>query len=200
MAGEDRNMAAGRILIADDNEIAAQSLEEQLRALGYEIAGIARSGAEVLRLCQQQRPDLVIIDMQLPEHGAAAIIRQIVEHTPTAVVVMTAFANAENIRRAEDAGALAYLVKPVNPEELPPAIDIALARFREIQSLRQRVGDLQETIDARKVLERAKGILMKRLNIGDAEAEERLRQRAKEKGVRVQDMAQAIVDSDALLS
>jgi response regulator NasT len=142
----------------------------------------------------------VIIDMQLPEHGAAGITRQIIERTPTAVVVMTAFADPENIRRAEDAGALAYLVKPINPEELPPAIDIALARFREMQSLRQRVGDLQETIDSRKVLERAKGILMKRLSISDTEAEERLRQRAQEKGVRVQDMAQAIVDSDALLS
>lgn len=193
-------MAAGRILIAEDNELVAQSLEEQLRALGYEIAGIARSGSEALRLCQQQRPDLVIIDMQLPEQGAAAITRQIVEHTPTAVVVMTAFANPENIRRAEDAGALAYVVKPINPEELPPAIDIALARFHEMQGLRQRVGDLQETIDVRKVLERAKGILMKRLNISDADAEERLRQRAEEKGVRLQDMAQAIVDSDALLS
>jgi response regulator NasT len=193
-------MAAGRILIAEDNELVAQGLDEQLRALGYEITGIARSGAEVLRLCQQQRPDLVIVDMQLPEQGGAAITRQILERTPTAVVVMTAFADPENIRRAEDAGALGYVVKPVNPEELPPAIDIALARFQEMQSLRQRVGDLQETIDSRKVIERAKGILMKRLSIGDAEAEERLRQRAKEKGVRVQDMAQAIVDSDALLS
>lgn len=193
-------MAAGRILIAEENELVAQGLEEQLRALGYEIAGIARTGMEALRLCQQQRPDLVIIDMQLPEHGAASITRQIVERTPTAVVVMTAFAEPENIRRAEDAGALAYLVKPINPEELPPAIDIALARFREMQSLRQRAGELQDTIDSRKVLERAKGILMKRLNISDTEAEERLRQRAQEKGVRVQDMAQAIVDSDALLS
>lgn len=193
-------MAAGRILIAEDNEVLAQSLEEQIQALGYEIAGIARNGMEVLRLCQQQRPDLVIIDMHLPDNGAADITRQIVERIPTAVVVMTAFADPENIRRAEDAGALAYLVKPINPEELPPAIDIALARFREMQDLRQRVGDLQETIDSRKLIERAKGILMKRLSIGDREAEERLRQRAQEKGTRVQDMAQAIVDSDALLS
>jgi two-component system, response regulator PdtaR len=193
-------MAAGRILIADENELVAQSLEEQLRGLGYEIAGIARTSMDVLRLCQQHRPDLLIVDMQLPEHGAAAVIRQLLERIPTAVVVMTAFAEPDNIRRAEDAGALAYLVKPINPEELPPAIDVALARFREMQSLRQRVGELQDTIDSRKVLERAKGILMKRLNIGDAEAEDRLRQRAQEKGVRLQEMAQAIVDSDALLS
>ncbi|HZG65632.1 MAG TPA: response regulator [Herpetosiphonaceae bacterium] len=193
-------MAAVRILIAEDNDPVAQGLEEQLNALGYEVVGIARSGVEVLRSCEQLRPDLVIVDLQLPEHGGAAVTKQIVERTPTAVVIMTAFADPESIRRAEDAGALAYLVKPVNPEEMPPAIDIALARFRELQGLRERVGDLQETIDSRKVLERAKGILMKRMNIGDAEAETRLRQRAKEKGVRVQDMAQAIVDSDALLS
>ncbi len=193
-------MAVVRILIAEDNEPVAQGLEEQLKALSYEVVGIARNGVEVLRLCEQLKPDLVIIDLQLPEHGGAAVTKHIVQHIPTAVVIMTAFADPESIRRAEDAGALAYLVKPVNPEEMPPAIDIALARFRELQGLRERVGDLQETIDSRKVLERAKGILMKRMNLGDAEAETRLRQRAKEKGVRVQDMAQAIVDSDALLS
>jgi AmiR/NasT family two-component response regulator len=136
-------MAAVRILIAEDNEPVAQGLEEQLNALGYEVVGIARNGVEVLRSCEQLRPDLVIVDLQLPEHGGAVVTKQIVERTPTAVVIMTAFAGPESIRR---------------------------------------------------------GILMKRMHLGEPEAETRLRQRAKEKGVRVQDMAQAIVDSDALLS
>ena len=193
-------MAEVRILIAEDNELVALALQEQLQSLGYEVAGIARNGTEAVRLCAELRPDLVIMNIQMPELSGDGAARQITENTPTAIIMITAFSDAASILKAEQAGALAYLVKPVNPEELPPAIDVALARFRELESLRQRVDDLQETIDSRKVIERAIGILMKRLTIGKVEAEERLRQRAKEKGIKVRDMAQAIVDSDALLS
>ena len=191
-------MAEARILIAEDNELVARTLEEQLTTLGYEVAGVART-AEAVRLCEQLRPDLVLMDMQMPELSGDAA-RQIGERTSTPVVIMTAFSDVESVHQAEEAGALAYLVKPVNPEELPPAIDVALARHRELQQLREHVEDLQETLESRKLIERAKGILMKRLKIGDAEAEENLRQRAKDKKVRIKDIAQAIVDSDALLS
>ena len=191
-------MAEARILIAEDNELVARTLEEQLTTLGYEVAGVART-AEAVRLCEQLRPDLVLMDMQMPELSGDAA-RQIGERTSTPVVIMTAFSDVESVHQAEEAGALAYLVKPVNPEELPPAIDVALARHRELQQLREHVEDLQETLESRKLIERAKGILMKRLKIGDAEAEENLRQRAKDKKVHIKDIAQAIVDSDALLS
>ncbi|MDQ5852757.1 MAG: response regulator [Chloroflexota bacterium] len=193
-----KDMAEARILIAEDNELVARTLEEQLTTLGYEVAGVART-AEAVRLCEQLRPDLVLMDMQMPELSGDAA-RQIGERTSTPVVIMTAFSDVESVHQAEEAGALAYLVKPVNPEELPPAIDVALARHRELQQLREHVEDLQETLESRKLIERAKGILMKRLKISDAEAEENLRQRAKDKKVHIKDIAQAIVDSDALLS
>ncbi len=191
-------MAEARILIAEDNELVARTLEEQLTTLGYEVAGVART-AEAVRLCEQLRPDLVLMDMQMPALSGDAA-RQIGERTSTPVVIMTAFSDVESVHQAEEAGALAYLVKPVNPEELPPAIDVALARHRELQQLREHVEDLQETLESRKLIERAKGILMKRLKISDAEAEENLRQRAKDKKVHIKHIAQAIVDSDALLS
>ena len=194
---KEKPMAEVRILIAEDNELAARTLAEQLTSLGYRVAGVAGT-AEVVRVCEQLRPDLVLMDMQRPELGGNAA-KQIGERTSTPVVIMTAFSDVMSVHKAEEAGALAYLVKPVNPEELPPAIDIALARHRELQRLRGQVEDLQETLDSRKLIERAKGILMKRLNIGDAEAEARLRQRAKEKKTSVKAVAQAIVDSDALL-
>jgi response regulator NasT len=114
--------------------------------------------------------------------------------------MLSASSDPDSIMKAERAGALAYLVKPIKPEELPPAIDIALARHRELRQLREHVEELQETIESRKVIERAKGILMRRLRIEDHEAEERIRQRAKDRQAKIKDIAQAIVDSDALLS
>ncbi len=191
-------MAEARILVAEGNELAASALEDQLRSLGYGIVGIARNGGDVVRMCREHRPDLLIVDMQLPELGSDWM-RQVAE-TSTPVVMITSSSDTEGVRQAEQAGALAYLVKPVNPEELPPAIDVALARHRELQQLREHVHGLKDTIDSHKVIERAKGILMKRLNISDREAEERIRQRGTEKQVPIKDIAQAIVDSDALLS
>jgi len=193
-------MAAERILIAEGNELVASTLAEQLKLLGYDVASIARNGEEAVRACEQTRPDLVLLDMQLPDNDGAATASQIIERAQTPVVMMLTFGDTSSVLRADQSGALAYLVKPVNPEELPPAIDIALARHREFQQLRERVGDLQGTLDSRKLIERAKGILMKRLNITGAEAEERLQQRAKATNTPVQDIAQIIVDSDALLS
>lgn len=192
-------MSATRILIAEDNELVSLTLEEQLSNLGYAVVGVARTGAEAVRLCAQLTPDVVIMDMQMPELDGAAAAQQIARQTPTPVIMLTAYSDSEHIRKAEASGALAYLVKPVNPEELPPTIDVAVARFREIQQLREKVGDLQETIESRKVIERAKGILMQRRQIGGEEAYELMRQWARERQRKVKDIAQAIVDAESLL-
>jgi two-component system, response regulator PdtaR len=193
-------MSTTRVLIAEDNELVALTLEEQLSNLGYTVVGVAHTGAEAVRLCSQLSPDIVIMDMQMPELGGDAAAVQIAKQHPTPVIMLTAYSDPENIRKAESSGALAYLIKPVNPEELPPTIDVAIARFREMQSLREKVDELQETIDARKVIERAKGILMKRRTIGGDEAYELMKQWAAERQRKVKDIAQAIVDAESLLS
>ncbi|MDP9311391.1 MAG: response regulator [Chloroflexota bacterium] len=193
-------MSATRVLIAEDNELVALTLEEQLSNLGYAVVGVAHSGSEAVRLCTQLNPDIVIMDMQMPEMGGDAAAQQIAKQHPTPVIMLTAYSDTEHIRKAELSGALAYLIKPVNPEELPPTIDVAIARFREMQRLREQVGELQETIEARKIIERAKGILMQRRNIGGEEAYELMRQWARERQRKVKDIAQAIVDAESLLS
>ena len=193
-------MSTTRVLIAEDNELVALTLEEQLSNLGYTVVGVAHTGAEAVRLCGQLSPDIVIMDMQMPELGGDAAAVQIAKQHPTPVIMLTAYSDPENIRKAENSGALAYLIKPVNPEELPPTIDVAIARFREMQSLREKVDELQETIDSRKVIERAKGILMKRRNIGGDEAYELMKQWAAERQRKIKDIAQAIVDAESLLS
>ncbi len=196
---EGQGMATVRVLIAEDNEVVAGSLEQQLGSLGYEVLATARNGVDVLRLCQQLRPDVVLLDLQTRELSGETA-RQIGEQAPTPIVIITDFADSEAMAEAEEAKAFAYLVKPINPEEIPPAIDIAVARYDELRQLREHAQELHQALESRKLIERAKGILMKRLNIGDREAEERIRQRAKEKQLPTKEIAQAIIDSDALLS
>jgi AmiR/NasT family two-component response regulator len=189
-----------RILIAEENELASATLQQQLTSLGYDVIGVVRSGDELTRLSGQLQPDLVLLDMQLPSLTRAMLGSHFGAKSQIPAVAMTDFSDADSTRQAESAGVDAYLVKPVNPEELPPAIDIALARHRDLQQLQAHVDDLQQTIESRKLLERAKGILMKRLRISEAEAEEGLQQRARDRKASIKDVAQAVVDSDALLS
>jgi response regulator NasT len=193
-------MPETRVLIAEDNELVSLTLEEQLTNLGYTVVGVARTGNEAVRLCAQLTPDIVIMDMQMPELGGDAAAQQIAKQHPTPVIMLTAYSDSEHIRKAESSGALGYLVKPINPEELPPAIDVAIARFREMQKLRDQVDTLQETLESRKVIERAKGILMQRRQLGEDEAYELMRQRARERHCKVKDIAQAIVEAESLLS
>ncbi|HEY0607671.1 MAG TPA: response regulator [Herpetosiphonaceae bacterium] len=193
-------MAETRVLIAEDNELVSLTLEEQLTNLGYTVVGVARTGNEAVRLCAQLTPDIVIMDMQMPELGGDAAAQQIAKQHPTPVIMLTAYSDSEHIRKAESSGALGYLVKPINPEELPPAIDVAIARFREMQKLRDQVDTLQETLESRKVIERAKGILMQRRQLSEDEAYELMRQRARDRHCKVKDIAQAIVEAESLLS
>lgn len=192
-------MAATRILIAEDNDLVSLTLEEQLKGLGYDVIGIARSGAEAINLANRLSPDLIIMDIRMPEMEGTEAAARIRDQHPVPIIMLTAYADKDTIRKAEAAGALAYLVKPVNENELPPAINIALARFREIQSLRSEVVELQESLEARKLIERAKGILMQRLGLSERDAYERLRQRARDKRAKMKDIAQAIIEAEELL-
>ncbi|PDW01535.1 ANTAR domain-containing response regulator [Candidatus Viridilinea mediisalina] len=192
-------MAAIRILIAEDNDLVSLTLEEQLKGLGYDVVGIARSGTEAINLALRLRPDLIMMDIRMPEMEGTEAAAHIREQAPTPIIMLTAYADKETIKRAEAAGALAYLVKPVNENELPPAINIALARFREIETLRDQVVELEESLEARKVVERAKGILMQRLGLSERDAYERLRQRARDKRTKMKDIAQAIIEAEELL-
>lgn len=192
-------MASIRILIAEDNELASLTLEEQLRSLGYDVVGIARTGTEAVHLFERLRPDLVLMDFRLPEMDGAEATRHIQSQTPTPVIMLTAYADPETIRKVEAAGVLGYLVKPINEQDLSPAINVALARFKEMQALTLRVAELEESLEARKLIERAKGILMQRLHLSERDAYERLRHRAREKRTRMKDIARAIIEAEELL-
>lgn len=189
-----------RVLIAEDNDLVALTLEEHLSDLGLHIVGVANTGMQALEMAQRLQPDLAILDIKLPELDGTEVAQRIYEDRPLPIIMVTAFTDRETIRKAERAGALGYLVKPVHADSLGPAIDIAMARFAEIKALRQEVDALHESLEARKIVERAKGILMQRLNISEHDAYERLRQRAREKRTKIKDIAQTIIDAEALLS
>lgn len=196
----DETRAQIRVLLAEDNDLVALTLREYLVDLGFDVVGVARTGNEAVALAHQHRPDVAILDIKLPEMDGTEVARHIYAERPLPIIMVTAFTDRETIRKAERAGALGYLVKPVTAEALTPAIDIAMARFAEIKALREEVDALQESLEARKLVERAKGILMQRLSISEHDAYERLRQRAREKRVKLKDIAQTIIDAEALLS
>ena len=193
-------MAGTRILLAEDNDLVALTLEEQLRGLGYDIVGIARTGTEATELAARLNPDLIIMDFRMPEMDGSEAAARINSHRSTPIIMLTAYTDRETIRKAELAGVMSYIVKPVNESELSPAINIAMARFREILALRSQVVELEESLEARKVVERAKGILMQRLGLSEREAYERLRQRARDKRAKMRDIAKAIIEAEELLS
>lgn len=192
-------MPLTRILIAEDNDLVSLTLEEQLKDLGYEVVGIARSGAEALSLVQRLQPDVVMMDIRMPEMDGTEAAARIRTQCPVPIIMLTSYADKDTVRKAEAAGALAYLVKPVKESELPPAINIAIARFKDLQTLEEKVSELEDSLEARKLIERAKGILMQRLGLSEREAYERLRQRARDKRIKMKDIAQAIIEAEDLL-
>ena len=192
-------MTATRILIAEDNDLVSLTLEEQLKGLGFDVIGIARTGQEAVDLASRLLPDLVLMDIRMPEIDGTEAAMRINQQRSTPIIMLTAYADKETIRKAEVAGVLGYLVKPVTEADLPPAINVALARFRELQGLRSQVVDLEESLEARKLIERAKGILMQRLGLSERDAYERLRQRARDKRAKMKDIAQAIIEAEELL-
>jgi response regulator NasT len=192
-------MAAIRILVAEDNDLVALTLEEQLKGLGYDVIAVAHTGAEAIDLAARLSPDLIIMDIRMPEVDGTEAASRINTQRLTPIIMLTAYTDRETIRRAEMAGALAYLVKPVKEVELSPAINIAIARFKEIERLRNQVVELEDSLEARKLVERAKGILMQRLGLGERDAYERLRQRARDKRTKMKDIALAIIEAEELL-
>jgi response regulator NasT len=192
-------MTAVRILVAEDNELVALTLEEQLKGLGYDVIGVARTGTEAIDLAMRLSPDIIIMDIRMPEMEGTEAAARINNQRPVPILMLTAYTDRDTIRKAELAGALGYLVKPVNESELSPAINIALARYKELHALRNQVLEREESLESRKLIERAKGILMQRLGLSERDAYERLRQRARDKRAKMKDIAQAIIEAEELL-
>lgn len=188
-----------RILIGDDESIRLMSLRQQLQALGHQVAAEASNGAEAVALAAAVQPDLAILDIKMPGMDGIEAAQQITRNRPIPIILLTAYNEAELVERAAQANISAYLMKPVAEEDLMPAITLALIRFRQFEALRREVNDLREALEARKVIERAKGILMRRLNLTEDEAFRRLQKQSQDTNRRLAQVAEAIVVADQML-
>ena len=182
-----------RILIADDEAVIRLGLRAMLEDQGYQVVGEASDGRRALDLVQKLHPDLVFLDIKMPGVDGLQAARSLLAGRTVPVIILTAYADRAFLDQAKEAGALAYLVKPVRESDLAPAVEMALARFREIQGLRQEIGDLEDTLEARKLVERAKGVLMRREGLDEASAFARLQKQARDSRMTMKEIAEGIL-------
>ncbi|MET0628451.1 MAG: response regulator [Acidimicrobiia bacterium] len=188
--------APTRVVIAEDEAIIRLDLKELLEEEGYAVVGETGRGDEAIELVRQLDPDLVILDIKMPGLDGLSAARHVAGERMAAVLILTAFSQRELVEQARDAGALAYLVKPFQKSDLIPAIEIALGRFAEMAALEQEVGDLQERLEARKVVDRAKGRLMDGTGMSEQDAWRFLQQQAMANRLKISDIARRVVDGE----
>jgi response regulator NasT len=185
-----------RIAVADDEPDMRDYFREILPHLGHEVVAVAQSGRELVEFCQATPPDLVITDIKMPDMDGIDAAREIYRHRPLPIILVSAFHEAKLIERAEANHILAYLVKPIKQADLAPAIGIAMRRFEQFQTLQKEAADLRQALEDRKVIERAKGILMKKVGLDEQEAFRRLQKLASEKNRRLVEIAHMILTAE----
>ena len=181
-----------RILVAEDETIIRLDLVEMLSEAGYEVIAQAENGAVAIELAKQHKPDLAILDVKMPEVDGITAAEQIISISP--VLMLTAFSQRELIERARDAGVMAYVVKPFSVNDLVPAIEIAISRHKQMKSLEAEVADIYERLESRKIIDRAKGILMKALNLSEPEAFSWIQKTAMDRRISMKEVAAAVID------
>jgi len=183
-----------RVLVAEDEALIRLDLVEMLREEGYQVVGEAGDGEEAVRLAGELRPDLVILDVKMPKMDGIEAASVIAKDRIAPVVILTAFSQRDLVERARDAGAMAYLVKPFAKRDLVPAVELAMSRFSELQALENEVASLTDRLETRKVIERAKGLLMSAQNMTEPEAFRWIQRTAMDRRTTMKAVAEAVVD------
>lgn len=186
-------MPSTRLIIADDESIIRMDLREMLTSLGYLVVGEAGDGVSAINLARELKPDLVIMDIKMPDLDGIAAAKILTEERIAPVLLLTAFSQQELVDGAKDAGVVGYIVKPFRESELVPAIEVALARFKEFKSLEKEVGDLKDALETRKLVERAKGVLMDSQGLKEAEAFRKIQKLSMNTRKSMREIAEAIL-------
>ena len=179
-----------RILVAEDEALIRMDLVEMLVEAGYEVVAEASDGAQAIELAQLHKPDLAILDVKMPILDGISAAEKIITISP--VLMLTAFSQRELVERARDAGVMAYVVKPFSIGDLVPAIEIAISRHLQMRTLANEVADLHERLETRKLIDRAKGILMQALNLAEPEAFSWIQRAAMDRRMTMKEVAQAV--------
>ena len=181
-----------RILVAEDEALIRMDLVEMLGEAGYEVVAEAADGAQAIELAQLHKPDLAILDVKMPVLDGISAAEKIITIAP--VLMLTAFSQRELVERARDAGVMAYVVKPFSIGDLVPAIEIAISRHLQMRSLADEVADLHERLETRKIIDKAKGILMSALNLNEPQAFSWIQKAAMDRRLTMKDVAMAVID------
>ena len=189
-------MSTTRVVIAEDEPLIRLDLRESLVEQGYDVVGEAGDGAEALSLVREHKPEVTILDIKMPNVDGLTAAREIVAERLSAVVILTAFSQRELVEQARDAGALNYLVKPFQGQELVPAIELAIARFRELVALSDQAELLSDQLETRKVVDRAKGKLMDGSGMSEQEAFRFLQQTAMTSRSSMREVAASVIDGE----
>lgn len=188
-----------KIAIADDEADMRDYFQKILPALGHTVVSAARTGKELLEHCKMHHPELVITDVKMPDMDGIDAAVELYRDNPIPVILVSAYHDSDLIARAEADHIMAYLVKPIKQADLEPAIGLAMRRFAQFQTLRQEAADLRQALADRKIIERAKGVLMKRAGLNEQDAFRRLQKLASEKNRKLIDIASMIVTAEEAL-
>jgi response regulator NasT len=180
-----------RIVVAEDETLIRMDLVEMLTESGYQVVAQATNGQEAITLATEHKPDLIILDVKMPILDGISAAEQLINICP--VLMLTAFSQKELVERARDSGVMAYVVKPFTINDLLPAIEISISRHRQMKTLENEVADLYERLETRKLLDRAKGILMKALNLSEPEAFSWIQKTAMDQRASMRAVAEAII-------
>lgn len=186
-------MAQMRVLIADDDPIIRLDLKQILENLEYEVVAEAGDGQQAVDLARELKPDICILDVKMPVMDGIEAVQIITDEEIAPAILLTAYSDRELVGRAKDAGVFAYLVKPFKPSDLPPAIEVARSRYEQNQKLNEEVGNLQEKLEARKLIDRAKGILMTEHGLNETEAYRRIQQQSMNLRKTMREVAEAVI-------
>jgi len=186
-------MERTRVIIADDESLIRMDLREMLTNLGYLVVGEVADGMSAVNQARELKPNVVIMDIKMADMDGIEAAKILTEERVAPVVLLSAYSQRELVDRAREAGVVAYLVKPYREEDLTPAIEVALARYNEFQELQKQVMDLQQALETRKLVDRAKGILMDKQGLTEAEAFRKIQKMSMDNRKAMKDVAEAII-------
>ncbi|WP_258369205.1 ANTAR domain-containing response regulator [Georgenia satyanarayanai] len=185
---------ARRVVVAEDETLIRLDIVETLKEAGFDVVGEAPDGETAVRLVSELEPDVVVMDVKMPGMDGISAAEKIMADRTCAVVMLTAFSQAELVERARDAGAMAYVVKPFTTADLLPALEIAISRFQEISSLESEIADLNERFETRKRVDRAKGLLMTKMGLSEPEAFRWIQKTSMDRRLTMREVADAVID------
>jgi response regulator NasT len=189
-----------RIAVADDEADTREFLERYLPRLGHHVASVAENGQQLVEQCRRLRPDLIVTDVRMPGLDGLDAVTTIFREQAVPAVLLTAYADAGWVERARDAGVFAYLIKPVTEQDLGPAISLAWLQFEQFQALRREADSLRQSLEDRKVIERAKGAVVRRVGLPEAEAFRRLRKCASDHNQKLVEVAQRVLAAEEVFA